>query len=249
MNGEQRQGVQQFIVPDWPAPASVRALVTTRAGGVSRGAYCSFNLGAHVGDDPAHVRENRARLRAVLPADPVWLEQVHGSDVVDAARAAPGTRADGAYTRSRGVICAVLTADCLPIFLCDRAGTEVALLHAGWRGLARGVIEQGLAALRAPPEDRLAWLGPAIGPPAYEVGGEVRDAFVSRRPEAAVAFAPARRGKWYLDLYALARQRLEALGVRAIHGGRYCTASQPELFFSHRRDGATGRMASLIWLA
>jgi len=249
MNGEQEQGVPQFIVPDWPAPVSVRALVTTRAGGVSRGPYRSLNLGVHVGDDPERVRENRARLRTLLPADPVWLEQVHGSDVIDAAQAAPGTRADGAYTRTRGVICAVLTADCLPIFLCDRAGTEVALLHAGWRGLVGGVIERGLAVLRAPPEDRLAWLGPAIGPRAYEVGEEVREAFVSRRPEAAAAFTPARPGKWYLDLYALARQRLEALGVRAIHGGRYCTASQPELFFSHRRDGATGRMASLIWLA
>ncbi len=237
-----------FLYPEWPAPASVRALVTTRAGGVSGGAYRSLNLGEHVGDDPEHVRRNRARLRARLPADPVWLAQTHGTDVVDAARTHAGASADGAYTRARKTVCAVLTADCLPVFVCNRQGTEVALLHAGWRGRAAGILERGLAALQSPAAELLVWLGPAISAKAYEVGDEVREVFVSRDIEASAAFVPGRPGKWCLDLYGLARHRLRRQGVRAIYGGNYCTAMQPELFFSHRRDGATGRMASLIWL-
>lgn len=241
--------VADLLLPDWPAPPNVRAFVTTRGGGVSRAPYDSMNLGDHVGDDAQCVRRNRARLRERLPADPVWLSQVHGTAVVDAARCAPGERADGAYARQPNVVCAVLTADCLPIFLCDRNGREVALLHAGWRGLAAGIVERGVAALQTAPGDLLAWFGPAIGAAAYEVGDEVRAAFVTRDPAAAVGFRPARPGKWTLDLYGIARARLHRHGVRAIYGGGWCTATQPALFFSHRRDGVTGRMASVIWFA
>lgn len=238
----------KLLYPDWPAPASVHALVTTRAGGVSRGRYGSLNLAAHVGDDARHVQLNRERLRSQLPADPVWLTQVHGTDVVDAARAVAATRADGAVARTRGVVCAVLTADCLPIFLCNRQGTEVALLHAGWRGLAAGIVERGLAALRSPSAELLAWLGPAIGATAYEVGDDVRQAFARGDVQVQDAFAAGRPGKWYMDIGRVARQQLLDRGVRAIYGGDHCTATQADLFFSYRRDGATGRMASLIWL-
>lgn len=239
-----------FLYPDWPAPPNVRAVVTTRAGGASRGAYASFNLGGHVGDDPAAVACNRERLRAALGLadEPHWLAQIHGTRVVDASRAAPGETADGAYTGRKRVVCAVLAADCIPIFLCDRAGTQVGLLHAGRRGLAVGVIEAGLDALATSPDELLAWLGPAISAPAYEVGDEVRRDFVARDEQARAAFTPGAPGKWYMDLYALARRQLTTLGVRAIHGGEYCTATQTDLFFSYRRDGVTGRMASLIWI-
>lgn len=239
----------QLLAANWPAPANVRALVTTRAGGASRGPYASFNLATHVGDDAASVEANRRALATAcrLPAEPVWLTQVHSATVVDVATAAPGTRADGAYSDRAGAVCAVLTADCLPIFICNRAGSEVALLHAGWRGLVAGIVEAGLQRLRSPPSELLVWLGPAIGPRVYEVGEEVRAAFLARDPRTASGFTPARPGKWYMDLYALARQRLSEHAVRSIGGGEYCTATQADLFFSHRRDGATGRMASLLW--
>lgn len=241
---------EAFLYPAWPAPGNVRALTTTRAGGVSDAPYASLNLADHVGDDARAVQENRQRLyeRASLPAEPLWLNQVHGIDVVEAAHANAGTRADGAYTNQTGVVCAVLTADCLPVFVCDQAGTEVALLHAGWRGLVAGVIEAGLRRFRAPASELLVWFGPAIGASAYEVGADVRDAFVAHERRAAEAFAPKTAGKWTMDIYRLARHRLEGWGVRAIYGGDHCTATQSGLFFSYRRDGATGRMASLIWL-
>jgi len=180
----------EFIFPDWPAPANVKALTTTRVGGLSRGPYASFNLGDHVDDDPDVVRRNRAWLREALalPAEPVWLKQVHGVTVVDAASADADTIADGAWTDRSGVVCAVLTADCLPVFLCNRQGTKVALLHAGWRGLAAGVIEAGLQALATPGAELLAWLGPAIGPDSYEVGDTVRDAFLTQDAGAAACF-------------------------------------------------------------
>ncbi len=241
----------QFILPDWPAPANVRAAVTTRAGGASRAPYDTFNLATHVGDDPAAVRENRARLRAalLLPAEPVWLKQVHGVVMVDAAQNGVEPEADGAFATQPGAVCAVLTADCLPVLLCNRAGTKVAALHAGWRGLAGGVIEAGVKVLGVPGSELLAWLGPAIGPASFEVGPEVRVAFIQRDTQAAQAFRGAREGKYLADIYQLARLRLLRLGVAAVYGGGFCTVTDSARFFSYRRDGATGRMASLIWLA
>jgi YfiH family protein len=237
------------IVPDWPAPAHVRAVVTERGGGVSVGRYGSFNLGAHVGDTADAVRENRRRLvRGLeLPSEPRWLDQVHGTRIaaLDADESGP---ADGVVTRSQGVVCAILTADCLPVLLTDRAGTRVGAAHAGWRGLAAGVLPAAVTAMGAPASALLAWLGPAIGPHAYEVGPEVRAAFLARDPAASAAFTPNARGRWQADLYALARLSLAAAGVTAVFGGGLCTATDAERFFSHRREAPCGRMASLIWL-
>lgn len=240
-----------FIRPDWPAPANVHAITTTRAGGVSAGSYASFNLGDHVGDDPRAVSENRARLRKHLglPADPVWLAQVHGNTAVDAAAVAAGATADASFATRRGVVCAVLTADCLPVFLCDRAGTRIGIAHAGWRGLVAGVIESTVAAMNAPRGELMAWLGPAIGPAAFEVGPEVRAAFTDRDPGASCAFQAGKAGRWFADIYQLARRRLHTLGVHAVHGGDLCTFTDAARFYSYRRDGACGRMASLIWMA
>lgn len=237
-----------WIVPDWPVPANVRALVTTRAGGISHGAYASLNLGARVGDDPAAVERNREILRSTLPADPVWLHQVHGTDVVEAESAAPLARADGVVAHTRHAVCAVLTADCLPVLLSDAAGTSVGVAHAGWRGLAAGVIESTLAQMHVAAGEVLAYLGPAIGPQVYEVGQDVVDAFVARDADAAGAFAPAAPGKFMADLYALARRRLAAAGVRRVFGGGFCTYRDRDRFYSYRRDHTTGRMASLVWL-
>jgi YfiH family protein len=226
----------------------VNAVATTRAGGVSSGRYESLNLALHVGDDAEHVAENRHRLRAGLglEEEPAWLSQVHGAKVARLDEGAPGT-ADASVTTARGRACAILTADCLPVLLCNRAGTRIGAAHAGWRGLADGVIEAAVAALGAP-DELLAWLGPAIGPDAFEVGGEVRERFVAHDPAAARAFRPNRRGRWQADLYALARLRLAAAGVTAVYGGGWCTHADPGRFFSHRRDGQCGRMATLIWL-
>lgn len=240
-----------FLIPDWPAPANVHACVTTRTGGVSRAPYDSFNLAAHVGDDPQAVTTNRARLRTALalPAEPAWLTQVHGIAVIDAAHGAGAPPADGTFATMPGAVCAVLTADCLPVLLCDRAGTRVAALHAGWRGLAGGVIEAGVGALGGAGDELLAWLGPAIGPEAFEVGAEVRAAFVAHDLAAGAAFRPLGAGKFLADIYLLARQRLAGLGVTAVYGGGRCTVAERERFYSYRRDGATGRMAALVWLA
>ncbi len=240
--------MNEWIVPDWPSPSRVHALVTRRAGGVSAGAYASLNLATHVGDDPAAVEENRRRLRAQLPAEPRWLTQVHGVRVVDAASALAGAEADAALAREPGAVCAVLTADCLPVLLCDEAGTTVAVAHAGWRGLAGGVIEATVAAMPVAPERLLAYLGPAIGPQSFEVGAEVREAFVTHSADAAAAFADKANGKWLADLYRLATQRLNALGVVRVFGGGRCTYREAEQFYSYRRDQTTGRMASLIWI-
>ena len=237
-----------WIVPDWPAPAGVRALITTRAGGASRGAYAGLNLGMRSGDAAEDVARNRASLRQWLPAEPLWLRQVHGTRVVEADTAEGNPEADAAFARRPGRVCAALTADCLPLLLCDEQGTTVAAVHAGWRGLCSGVIEQTLRAMERPPQALLAYLGPAIGPEAYEVGAELRQAFVAVDPEAAAAFKPGRTGKYYADLYALARRRLARGGVAKVYGGGYCTYTERERFYSYRRDGATGRMASLIWM-
>ncbi|MFP5404466.1 MAG: peptidoglycan editing factor PgeF [Gammaproteobacteria bacterium] len=237
-----------MIQPDWPAPARVRACMTTREGGVSPPPWASFNLGDHVGDDPAHVAANRARLRESLPAEPGWLRQVHSPRVVELGRE-QNPEADASFTREAGQVCAVLTADCLPVLFCDRAGSVVAAAHAGWRGLANGVLEVTVAAMGVAPGEVLAWMGAAIGPQAFEVGEEVREAFMARHPEAAAAFAPHAPGKWLADLYALARIRLGSVGVRSIYGGGRCTLTEAETFYSYRRDGVTGRMAALVWLA
>jgi YfiH family protein len=242
--------MMELILPDWPAPPRVRAASTTRLGGVSPAPFDGLNLADHVGDDPAHVARNRALLRdrLALPAEPLWLAQVHGCEVADAGKAAPGCAADAALTRAPGQVCAVMTADCLPVLLCDRRGRAVAAAHAGWRGLAAGVIERTVAALGADSDEVLAWLGPAIGPEAFEVGGEVREAFVADDPDAAVEFRARGTGKWLADLYGLARRRLGRAGVGRVYGGGLCTYGDPARFYSFRRDGATGRMASLIWL-
>ena len=303
-----------WIVPDWPAPAHVRALVTTRSGGVSRPPYDSLNPASHVGDDPAAVVENRRILRQSLPAEPLWLNQVHGTRVFElllptltlptrgegiythgkgtgpsTARgegtgssptrgggwegeepnttgpgpAYPGLfqpaeitpEADASFTRQPGQVCAVLTADCLPVLFCDEAGTVVAAAHAGWRGLAGGVLEETVRAMNVAPDRILAWLGPAIGPDSFEVGPEVREAFVTHNEMAGIAFRPALPGtldeaprKWLADLYMLARIRLAGIGVERVHGGGACTFKDARRFFSYRREARTGRMASLIWI-
>jgi YfiH family protein len=241
--------VLPLIRPDWPAPPMVRAVVTTRAGGVSLPPYDSLNLGDHVGDDPAAVRTNRQRLSEALslPAAPRWLRQVHGTCSVEASACSDQCEADAAHTRTPGIVCAVLTADCLPLLLCDREGRQVAAVHAGWRGLLNGVIEQTLARM-AEPEALLAWMGPAIGPRAFEVGEEVHEAFCAEDSAAEAAFSPSASGRYLADIYALARQRLTRAGVVEVSGGDYCTYSEPERFYSYRRDGQTGRMASLIWI-
>ena len=240
--------MNSLIVPAWPAPPGVRALATTRCGGVSRAPWHGFNLSVNAGDDPQAVAANRTLLRRELPADPLWLTQVHGARCVDAALAAPGVEADACFTRQRGVVCAVLTADCLPVLLCDDQASVVAIAHAGWRGLAAGVIEATVAALGEPGMRLMAWLGPAIGPQAFEVGDEVREIFVDHDAQAAKAFVAAADGKWLCDIHQLARQRLHAIGIRRTTGADSCTLGDAERFFSYRRDGVTGRMASLIWL-
>jgi polyphenol oxidase len=219
-----------FMEPEWPAPPGVRAIMTTRA----------------LGDMSS--RQGRARLRPLLPAEPRWLRQVHGTRVVDAPSTTTLVEADASVSRCAGVVCGVMAADCMPVLLADRNGSVVAAAHAGWRGLCAGVIEAALEAMRLPGADVVAWLGPAIGPRAYEVGDEVRAAFIDRDGAAAAAFAATRPGHWLLDLYAVARQRLAAKGVGAVHGGRYCTHSDAARFFSFRRDRTAERMAALIWL-
>ncbi|MCC6172648.1 MAG: peptidoglycan editing factor PgeF [Gammaproteobacteria bacterium] len=265
-----------FLVPDWPAPARVRAAFSLRGGGVSAAPWASLNLGGHVGDDPAAVRENRRRLceALALPTEPCWLDQVHGVEVVrvctppatsapalapvpkPAAAAASGVAgappmADASVTDRPGVVLAIMVADCIPVLFCDREGTIVGAAHAGWRGLAAGVLENTVAALGVAADRLLAWLGPAIGPVRFEVGSEVRDAFLASAsgPQAAARFVPSPAGRWLCDLPGLARDRLLRLGITRVAGGELCTVSDPDRFFSHRRDAPrTGRMAALIWL-
>jgi YfiH family protein len=244
-------GEVQWLEPEWPAPPGVRVISTLRQGGSSVGPYASMNLASHVGDAAASVEANRRLLRraAQLPAEPMWLEQVHGTEVVVHDGRSDVPRADAAITRGRGRVCAVMTADCLPVVLADRAGSRVAVAHAGWRGLAQGVVEATVRAMRCPPADLIAWLGPAIGQQAFEVGAEVRDAFVARSEKLAGCFAGNERGRFQADLYGIATAVLAEAGVTAVHGGGWCTASDPSRFFSFRRDGTTGRMATLAWLS
>ncbi len=248
-----------WITPPWNAPARVRAISTTRRGGFSTGPWSSMNLGATCGDEVSAILRNRALLRSCLPADPVWLRQEHGTRVFchpatgiaapasASASAAAEIVADAQLATRPGQVCTVLSADCLPVLLCNREGTRVAAAHAGWRGLLDGVLEQTVQSLGCRPDTLLAWLGPAIGPEVFVVGDEVRAAFVSGSEEASMAFAP-HGARWLCDLYALARQRLQRAGVGEISGGGYCTYREPERFFSYRRDKVTGRMATLIWL-
>lgn len=245
-----RLNSQLWLPADWPAPANVHAGTSWRQGGISQAAYASMNLAMHVGDDTSAVMENRRRLG--LPTEPIWLNQVHGLTVVNAGRALAerseqDIEADAAYTDQAGVICAVLTADCLPLLLCDRAGRRVAAVHAGWRGLAAGIIDRAVTALQLPGEQLLAWLGPAIGPNAYEVGEEVREAFLRLDADARTAFRLSRPGHWWMDIYQLARQQLLQRGITEVYGGDHCTWQEADRFYSYRRDGVTGRMASVIW--
>jgi YfiH family protein len=240
-----------YLTPDWPAPAGVRAAFTLRAGGVSSSPFDSLNVGAHVGDRPEAVDENRRRIgrELALPGEPAWLEQAHGTEVADLDHALATARADASFTHLAGRICAVQVADCLPVLLAARAGSAVAAAHCGWRGLAGGVLEATVRALGVPGGELYAWLGPAIGPDAFEVGAEVRTAFLIQDARAASAFKGNSRGRWKCDLFELARQRLAILGVAAVFGGGVCTHSDAQRFFSYRRDGRCGRMAALIWLA
>jgi YfiH family protein len=246
----------KLIVPEWPAPAGVRAALTLRAGGVSSAPYDSLNVGIHVGDAAVAVVENRRRLREQLrlPGEPAWLEQVHGTAVVDldelddlSSEGPP--RVDAATTASSGSVCVIQVADCMPVLFAARDGSAVGAAHAGWRGLAGGVLETTVRQLSVSPGDLLAWLGPAISQKHFEVGADVRAAFTATDPGASSAFLPNTRGRWQCDLYALARRRLAALGVESVFGGGWCTYDDPARFFSFRRDGQCGRMAALIWLA
>lgn len=239
-----------WLRPEWPAPARVHAFVTTRPGGVSEGAYASMNLGLGSGDEPGRVARNREIVRQHLPAAPRWMAQVHGSEVARLEGLAQGQmpKADAAVTAAPGAVCVVLTADCMPLLLCDRLGRGVGAVHAGWRGMAAGVIENAVAALGAPAQDVIAWMGPAIGPHAFEVGAEVRAAFVQVDRAAESAFRDLGNGKFLADLYALARQRLARAGVASVHGGGYCTHREHERFFSYRREVASGRMGAFIWM-
>jgi len=252
-----------LIRPQWPAPPNIESAVTTRGGGYGSGPWSSFNLGDHVGDDPDVVAANRGKLAAELRLTrrPVWLTQVHGTDVLNFDPSprgddVSGVIADAACTRTAGVPCVILTADCLPVLLCDRQGTVVAAAHAGWRGLAAGILRNTVASMACESGDILAWLGPAIGPDAFEVGEEVEQTFRAEALDARHRTAigrcfttGTRPGKYFGDLYALARAELSALGVKEIYGGGFCTFRERDRFFSYRRDGQTGRMASLIWLA
>lgn len=238
-----------FICPNWPAPPSVRAYVSIRLGGVSEHPFNELNLGAHVGDDMNHVTENRRLFANAIgmPQSVQWLNQIHGTDVVCLPCRDLPDSGDAAVSEQLNQVCAVLTADCLPVFFCDKAGTKVAVAHAGWRGLCAGILEATLEQFDEP-ENVLVWLGPAIGPDAFEVGDDVREAFIAEQQEAQLAFVATEKGKWLGNLYLLARQRLMAKGVVEISGGQYCTLTDKDRFYSYRRDGKTGRMASVIWL-
>jgi len=242
-----------LILPDWSAPARVHALSTTRLGGQSQTPYDSFNLAQHVGDERATVLANREHLQqlAGYKTEPAWLEQVHGIEVVNAADCSGSIAADASVTSSANVVCVVMTADCLPVLFCDKQGRAVAAAHAGWRGLADGVLETTLQRLcdelGCPASEVLVWFGPAIGASAFEVGTEVRDAFICQH-DVSSAFVATRPEHWLMDIYAVARTRLTAAGVTEISGGQYCTYTDEQRFFSYRRNKVCGRMASLIWL-
>lgn len=240
--------IRHWITPDWPAPANIRAATTLRTGGVSSGAFSSLNPASHVGDVAEHVKQNRALIKDILalPDEPVWLQQVHGNRVVSAVKTAQPQLADASYTDQRGVVCAVMTADCLPLLICAVDGGKVAAIHAGWRGLLAGIIGNTLDMM---PQDVLVWLGPAIGPDCFEIGDEVRAAFLDKSADFTEAFKYQGNGKWLANIYQLARIDLAASGVNKVYGGNFCTVTEKERFYSYRRDKETGRMATLIWRA
>lgn len=240
-----------LLRPDWPAPSNIHAFSTYRQGGVSLPPYDSLNLGDHVGDDVQAVTDNRQRLltQARLPAKPLWLQQVHGNDVIDARHWTPAIPGDAIYSNQPERVCTVLTADCLPVLFTDRSGRQIAAAHAGWRGLLAGVLENTVARFEGRRQDILAWLGPAIGPQQFEVGREVFEAFCERDNAANRAFQQRNADHYLADIYLLARQRLAQAGVNAVFGGEHCTVTEADQFYSYRRDGNTGRMASLIWIS
>jgi YfiH family protein len=240
-------GYKHWLTPDWPAPANIHAATTLRTGGVSGGAYAGLNPAMHVGDDAELVKQNRQIIKELLalPGDPVWLEQIHSNRAVPAVASEPLQQADASYTAESGVVCAVLTADCLPLLVCSADGSEVAAIHAGWRGLLAGVIGNTVSAIRN--SDLFVWLGPAIGPDCFEVGAEVRNAFLEKSAAFMTAFKQQDNGKWLADIYQLARIDLAMLGIDKVYGGGFCTVTEQERFYSYRRDKQTGRMATLIW--
>ena len=238
---------QNWLQPDWPAPANIQVATTLRAGGVSQGNYASLNLAAHVGDDLEFVHRNRETVKAMLnlPSAPIWLNQTHSNRAVEAIATTSPLPADASYTKKQGVVCVVMTADCLPLLICDSDGSEIAAIHAGWRGLVDGIITNTIAELQN--KDLLVWLGPAIGPESFEVGDDVRQAFLSKSAEFAPAFKQQSPKKWLADIYQLARINLGMLNVHKVYGGDFCTVTDKERFYSYRRDKDTGRMATLIW--
>lgn len=240
-----------LITPNWPAPAHIHAVCTTRIGGISQPPYDSLNLGDHVGDDPTAVAQNRHMLSQALtlPSPPCWITQVHGTRAINTQNWQAGDEADASYATTSNAVCAVMTADCLPILLCDKQGHYVAAIHAGWRGLADGIIEATIAQAPCEPSQILAWLGPAIGPQSFEANDDVRDIFLSQQPADETGFTPLQEQKWLVDMYHIARHRLATMGVSDVYGEADCTVRNPDRFFSFRRDGETGRMASLIWIA
>ncbi|WP_340121625.1 peptidoglycan editing factor PgeF [Methylobacter svalbardensis] len=242
-------GIKHWLTPDWPAPANIHAATTLRVGGVSGGVYGSLNPAMHVGDDADLVTQNRQIIKGLLglPGDPVWLDQIHSHRAVQAVTSEPLQQADASYTSESGIVCAVMTADCLPLLVCSTDGSQVAAIHAGWRGLLTGVISNTVSAMQQ--SDLLVWLGPAIGPDCFEVGAEVRDAFLAKSAVFIPAFKPQSNGKWLADIYQLARIDLGLLGIDKVYGGGFCTVTEQERFYSYRRDKETGRMATLIWRA
>ncbi|MFJ4145429.1 peptidoglycan editing factor PgeF [Pseudomonas sp. NPDC089734] len=239
--------MSDWLIPDWPAPAQVKSCITTRSGGVSQAPFDRFNLGDHVGDSPDAVASNRQFLSSRLGVQPAWLSQVHGI-VVAHADPSLTVEADASWTDTPGVACTIMTADCLPALFCNRDGTRVAAAHAGWRGLAAGVLEETARSLKVAPDEVMVWLGPAIGQPSFEVGPEVRETFIATHPQTVEAFIPSvNAGRFMADIYALARLRLAAYGVSSVYGGGLDTFTDSR-FFSYRRRSSTGRFASLIWI-
>jgi YfiH family protein len=238
-----------WLTPDWPAPVNIHAATTLRLGGVSCGAFNSLNIAMHVGDNVDCVQQNRQIMQQVLalPSEPIWLAQIHSNQVVKAVKTSEPPQADASYSNESGVVCAVMTADCLPLLVCTTDGRQIAAIHAGWRGLLAGVIDNTIAALQTPPSTLLVWLGPAIGVECFEVGAEVRAAFIAKSSTFMSAFTEKSNGQWLADIYQLARINLTTLGIHAIYGGDFCTVTEEARFYSYRRDKETGRMATLIW--